>query len=136
MSTRDLDRAQADHDNAEPDSSNRCECGEELDGEDANECPFCEAKRIAREEENARAWNPRFTAYARAHNRDEDGQLAHDRIEFPGGLMTGYILWIGARWREWQKMVGRKDLTMLREWEQIAFTSWVLERAKEIAREG
>lgn len=43
----------------------------------------------------ADAWgNPRYAAYARAHGRTPRAQLAHDALTWPGGRMTGYILWV------------------------------------------
>ena len=45
-------------------------------------------------------WNPRYTLYARSQGRDEDGQIAHDREEYPGGCMFGFTFWIREKWRE------------------------------------
>ena len=38
--------------------------------------------------------NPNYVAYARAHNKTPDEMLAHDKIEWPGGCMVGFMLWI------------------------------------------
>lgn len=48
--------------------------------------------------------NPRYVAYALAHGRDPDTQLAHDDQAWLGGCMTGYILWINDRWAEWNTL--------------------------------
>lgn len=56
------------------------------------------------------AWNPRYLAYAKAHGfeGDPEGMLAHDSAEWPGGHMTGFILWIQARWAEWRKLYAKE----------------------------
>jgi hypothetical protein len=41
-------------------------------------------------------WNPRFTAYARAHGREPDEQIKHDN-----GMMHEYMIWNGKMIREW-----------------------------------
>jgi len=38
-------------------------------------------------------FNPRWLAYCRANGRDSGSQLAHDREEWKGGAMCGFILW-------------------------------------------
>ncbi len=47
--------------------------------------------------------NPRWLAYCSAHGRKSDAQLAHDEREFPGGCMTGFILWINEQKAEFYK---------------------------------
>ena len=44
-------------------------------------------------------WNPRFALYARAQGRKPQAQLDHDREEYPGGCMAGFILWMGPFFR-------------------------------------
>jgi hypothetical protein len=46
-------------------------------------------------------WNPRYVLYAVAQGNGPQEQMAIDRERWPGGLMTGFILWIGERWRQW-----------------------------------
>lgn len=45
--------------------------------------------------------NPRYVAYARAHGRTPEAMRTHDRTRWPGGIMAGYIVWIGEQWRRW-----------------------------------
>ena len=46
------------------------------------------------------AWNPRFVAYAAAHGRTPEAQSDHDRQEWPGGMMVGFMLWMSDRQRD------------------------------------
>lgn len=48
-------------------------------------------------------WSPRFFEYCRAHGKTPEEMLAADDLRFPGGKMCGFMLWIGARWDEWQR---------------------------------
>lgn len=48
---------------------------------------------------NPAEWNPYYLAYARAHGRHPEAQLAADRERWPGGRMCGFILWSGEQRR-------------------------------------
>lgn len=43
------------------------------------------------------AYQPRFLAYCRDQRRSPAEQLAHDRAEYPGGCMAGFIVWGNAQ---------------------------------------
>jgi hypothetical protein len=47
--------------------------------------------------------NPRYLAYCRAHGRTPAEMLEHDDKEWPGGKMTGFILWLDEQWMEFEK---------------------------------
>jgi hypothetical protein len=52
-------------------------------------------------------WNPRFVAYAKAHeNRTPEAMLELDSERYPGGKMCGFTLWIRDKWRQWRKLFG------------------------------
>jgi len=51
--------------------------------------------------------NPRYLAYCRAHGEDPAAMLAKDDERFPGGVMAGFILWVGEQWRAWSAESGR-----------------------------
>lgn len=44
-------------------------------------------------------YQPRYLAYAKAHNMTPEAMLTHDEKEYPGGKMCGFILWISAQVR-------------------------------------
>ena len=46
--------------------------------------------------------NPRYLAYCLAHGRTPDEMRAADEVDWPGGRMAGFTLWIGKRWAEWK----------------------------------
>lgn len=37
--------------------------------------------------------NPKYIAYALAHGRTPEEQLAADTLEYPGGRYAGFICW-------------------------------------------
>lgn len=47
-------------------------------------------------------YQSRYAAYARAHHRTSEQMFAHDVLDWPGGRMCGFILWIGQQWRAWR----------------------------------
>lgn len=51
------------------------------------------------QETNITAFNPRYTLYAKAFGNDPDQQLDVDKRNWPGGCMTGFIIFIGRAWR-------------------------------------
>lgn len=55
-------------------------------------------------------YQPRYVAYCVAQGRDPDAQLAHDSEAWPGGCMCGFMLWIGERWNEWEKLFGKRPI--------------------------
>lgn len=46
------------------------------------------------------ATNPRYVRYAEAHGRTPDEMLKADVIEWPGGSMCGFMLWMNEQWRK------------------------------------
>lgn len=71
-------------------------------------------------------WNPRYVAYCHAHGTpDPDAMLARDRERWPGGCMTGFLLWNGARWTEWRKIQGYDLDTPLGPYDYASFDLWL-----------
>lgn len=73
-------------------------------------------------------YQPRYLAYCASQGRSPEAQLAHDRQEFPGGVMCGYILWIGAQWAAWDRLVGWPKGAPHSEPEHQQFDAWLAEQ--------
>jgi hypothetical protein len=41
------------------------------------------------------SFQPRYLAYCQAHGKTPDEMMQHDIEAYPGGCMTGFILWSG-----------------------------------------
>lgn len=54
-------------------------------------------------------WTPRFLAYAEHLGMSPEGAIIRDRDRYPGGSMTGFVLWLQGRWRAWHKARGIPD---------------------------
>lgn len=50
--------------------------------------------------------NSRYLAYCAAHGRTPDEQAAADGEKYPGGKMTGFLLWMSARLSEYSTHLG------------------------------
>ena len=48
--------------------------------------------------EHIKEWNPRYLAYCRANHNNPDQQILLDRIKYPGGHMTSFMLWNNLHW--------------------------------------
>jgi len=66
-------------------------------------------------------FQPRYIAYAAAHGRTPDDMIAYDADRYPGGIMAGFILWIGDRWREWRAVNGRRADDVLSDADYASF---------------
>lgn len=49
-----------------------------------------------------RSFNPRYLSYCKSQGRTLCKQHMHDVMEYPGGQMTGFILWIGDKFKQFQ----------------------------------
>lgn len=69
-------------------------------------------------------WNPRYVWYAQAYSRSPENQLAHDKQEWVGGCMTGFILWIQDKWKIF-RAIHRIELHMD---QNKMFDDWMVEQ--------
>ena len=73
--------------------------------------------------------NPRYVAYAAAHGRTVEAQMAHDREAFPGGCMTGFILWMHEAWTRWSASEGRERHAVKSTADHARFDAWLQQAA-------
>jgi hypothetical protein len=83
--------------------------------------------------------NPRYLAYCRAHGEsDPEAMLERDREAWPGGCMTGFVLWIGEMKRG---MAKTHPEAMFRGWngaatdqivDQAAFDKFLADQAGRV----
>ena len=71
----------------------------------------------------------RYQVYAIAHGRSPDDMMAHDEAEYPGGKMTGYIVWVNRKWSDWHaaQIIPRTYCT---DADHAAFDLWLVEEYK------
>jgi hypothetical protein len=74
---------------------------------------------------NGKAWNPRFVAYAAASGIGPQEALDRDRVQFPGGCMTGFVLLMSGRWQEWDRNHGHSRDHVRNQAEYAAFDAWL-----------
>jgi len=58
----------------------------------------------------------RYLSYCRAHDNTPAEQRAIDDADWPGGIMTGFILWnneIVRKWKEELGLIGKNDRPLL-----------------------
>lgn len=79
---------------------------------------------------------PRYANYCLAHGAlSADEMVARDTKAHPGGKMGGFIIWIGARWRDWERETGWNGAHHTEE-DHAAFDAWLTAKvAAEIAAE-
>lgn len=70
--------------------------------------------------------NPRYVTYCIAQGEpDPERMLARDRERYPGGRMTGFILWASQKWREWDRLNGRAANSPHSAEDHAAFDAWL-----------
>lgn len=81
----------------------------------------------------------RYVLFAKAHGHTPEAQYAHDKKAWPGGKMTGFLLWMNAAWPMWCAARGFKNqreagMTMgAKMWDD--FDAWLAENFEQIPKE-
>jgi len=47
---------------------------------------------------HVKQWNPRYLAYCNANHNHPEAQILIDEKKYPGGKMTGFIIWNRLHW--------------------------------------
>lgn len=75
--------------------------------------------------------NPRYLSYCAAHGNTPDQQHAADDAAWPGGIMCGFILWIGEQWSVFEQLHGIRPGTRASQYFRgmngDAFDAWLKE---------
>lgn len=73
------------------------------------------------------AYQPRYVAYAKAHGKTPDGMMAHDDKRWPGGCMTGFILWMAEKTGQYARATGRRrgNIELEAEIRTTKFDQWL-----------
>ena len=77
---------------------------------------------------DAKRWNPRYVAYAKAHGKTPEAMLRADKFERPCGCMVGFLEWNSQKLREFR--VARPEAffgTTLSD--HAAYDAWLAEKA-------
>lgn len=77
--------------------------------------------------------NPRYVAYAVLSGKTVEQALADDEVQYPGGRMCGYILWIGAQWERFYRLNGWRwdHLKSLEDHDR--FDAWLATQAWQVS---
>lgn len=85
--------------------------------------------------DDARDFTLRFIEYARQTGAEScDAAIERDAERWPGGKMTGFIVWTSAAWGEWCKLKGYRRTvsgsndTVLSEADRAEFEVWLAAR--------
>lgn len=77
-------------------------------------------------------WNPYYVAYALAHGRAPRAMLDADVLDWPGGKMCGFILWMSTRWAQWRKLHDIEPDAVLSDLGHADFAGWLAGRSFQI----
>lgn len=64
----------------------------------------------------AKEWNPRYVAYAKAHDMTPEAMLAYDDVMWPGGLMCGFLVWMGEQWAAFARVPEHREYRIGAGW--------------------
>lgn len=82
-------------------------------------------------------WNPRYLAYVRSQGSlSPEEQMKADRERWPGGPMSGYILWISEQWRAWREERGIRPDEPISDLDHADFDMWFAGRVNRMEAAG
>jgi hypothetical protein len=80
-------------------------------------------------------FNSRYVAYCQAHKLTPDEMLQRDEVLWPGGVMCGYMLWIGRRFAE-AKIEQTDYFFDGHLYDHVGFDEWLEIRLQELLSKG
>lgn len=83
----------------------------------------------------ANDFNPRYVLYAKVHGMQPEDMLLRDDEAYPGGKMTGFILWMGRRLTE-AKAAYPEWFIDRNLYDHAGFDEWLEDRVDELLEEG
>lgn len=82
-------------------------------------------------------YSQRYVLYAKAHGHSPDEQMSADDARYPGGVMTGYIGWVCARWQDFCRTRGYHNTVAaeiaLGQSTGAAFDAWLADEIRATA---
>lgn len=72
--------------------------------------------------------NPRYVAYALAHNREPEEMKDYDAEKYPAQPMANFLIWIQGQWSEWEKINGYDPLRGRSKQNHKEFDLWLNEK--------
>jgi hypothetical protein len=85
--------------------------------------------------ERSAEFNPRYVLYASVHGLSPEAMLERDKEAYPGGVMTGFMLWMGRRKAEFEKE-NPDALLNGYVYDHVAYDEFLERRAKELIEKG
>lgn len=73
-------------------------------------------------------YNPRYARYAEAHGRTPEEMLKADVIEWPGGSMCGFMLWMNEKWAKFCRLhnvLNTRELRLKLDEVDTKFDEWL-----------
>jgi hypothetical protein len=77
-------------------------------------------------------YRPRYVSYARSLGLGPEEALELDSKRYPGGKMTGFMLWVQNRWKEWDLAHGHRRDHVRNDQEHLEFTLWLETRVDHL----
>jgi len=72
----------------------------------------------------------RYDHYCKEHNASADEMEAIDKERHSNGAMSGYVLWLSRKWKEWKSLSGSftRNRRHISAADHANFNSWLASR--------